>query len=83
MIDKRKEYNQSRQELLSLLYNMVDELEHNPALRRRGPGFPFDLLESGIYQVFSALEGAVRHWALPVLESRLEWLRVRWDRLRS
>ena len=35
-----KEYEQRRQELLNLLYTMVDELEHNPSLRRRGPRFP-------------------------------------------
>ena len=83
MKSTRKEYNQSRKELLDLLYTMVDELEHNPSLRRRKPGFPFDVLESAIYRVLSALEGAVKRWVLPVFERRLEWLRVRWDRLRS
>jgi len=83
MKSTRKEYNQSRKELLDLLYTMVDELEHNPSLRRRKPGFPFDVLESGIYQVISALDGAVKRWAMPAIERRLEWLRVRWERVRS
>ena len=52
----RKEYEQQRQELLDLLYTMVDELEHNPSLRRRRPGFPFDMLESSIYQMLKRLK---------------------------
>ena len=83
MKDKRKEYDQQRKELLDVLYTMVDELEHNPALRRRRPGFPLDLLESGVYQVLAVLEGAVKRWAMPAIERRLEWLRVRWERVRS
>ena len=33
-----KEYEQRRQELLNLLYTMVDELEHNPTLPEEGTG---------------------------------------------
>ena len=82
MKSTRREYEKQRQELLHLLYNMVDELEHNPSLHRRKGGFPFDMLESSIYQILSALEGAINRWALPMIERRLEWLRERWERLR-
>jgi hypothetical protein len=78
----RKEYEQRRQELLNLLYTMVDELEHNPTLHRRKAGLPFDMLESIVYQMLTALEGAVNRWAVPGIEKRLEWLKERWERLR-
>lgn len=78
-----KEYEQRRQELLNLLYTMVDELEHNPSLRHRRAGFPFDVLESIVYQMLTALEGAVNRWAVPGIEKRLEWLKERWERLRG
>ena len=82
MKSTRKEYEQRRQELLNLLYTMVDELEHNPTLRRRRAGFPFDMLESIVYQMLAGLEGAVNRWAVPGIEKRLGWLKERWERLR-
>ena len=75
----RRDYERKRREVLDLLYTMIDELEHNPSLRRR-KGFPFDILESSANKLVDMLDAAIKRIAMPGIERWLEKLRKRWEK---
>ena len=74
-----RDYERKRQEVLDLLYTMIDELEHNPSLRRRR-GLLYDAMESIANLPLTMLEGVIKRIAMPGIEKWLERLRKRWEK---
>ena len=69
-----KDREVQRQQLIYMLYSMIDELEH-PSKRRRDSGFPFNILEKSAYAVLDGLQLIVETMMVPWIEKQLERFR--------
>ena len=69
-----KDREAQRQDLISLLYSMIDELEH-PSKRRLYSGFPFNILEKSAHAGLDGLQWIVETKVVPRIEKRLERFR--------
>ena len=70
--DKNREAQ--RQELINLIYSMIDELE-DPSKRRLYSGFPFNILEKSAHAGLDGLQWVFETKVVPGIEKRLERFR--------
>ena len=69
-----KDREAQRQQLIHMLYSMIDELEH-PSIRRLDSGFPFNILEKSAYASLDGLQWIVEQKVVPRIEKQLERFR--------
>jgi hypothetical protein len=69
-----KDRELQRQQLIHMLYSMIDELEH-PSKRRLDSGFPFNILEKSAYAGLDGLQWIIETMVVPRIENRLECFR--------
>ena len=66
-----KDRKAQRQQLIYMLYGMIEELEH-PSKRRLDSGFPFNILEKSAYAGLDGLQWIVETMVVPRIEKQLE-----------
>jgi len=69
-----KDRKAQRQQLIYMLYSMIDELEH-PTKRRLESDFPFNILEKSAYAGLDGLQWIVETMVVPRIEMQLERFR--------
>ena len=74
MASAAKDREVQRQQLINMLYSMIEELEH-PSNRRLDSGFPFNILEKSAYAGLDGLQWIVEQKVVPRIEKQLERLR--------